>query len=88
MYGELINTNTYNPLHVVAMYCIWNIGSYRLVYNFPVSWHSGRHRNYGNSIIQYLTLLSLHTITLLPLTTVYFVNEVHCTSNVLHSTTP
>ena len=36
---------------------------------------------------QYLTLLSLHTITVLPLTTVYFVSEVHCTSNVLHSIT-
>ena len=39
-------------------------------------------------IIQYLTLLSLHTITVLPLTIVYFVSEVHCTSNVLHSITP
>ena len=37
---------------------------------------------------QYLTLLSLHTITVLPLTTVYFVSKVHCTSNVLHSITP
>ena len=27
--------------------------------------------------MQYLTLLSLHTITVLPLTTVYFVIEVH-----------
>ena len=33
-------------------------------------------------------LLSLHTITVLPLTTVHFVSEVHCTSNVLHSITP
>ena len=33
--------------------------------------------------IQYLTLLSLHTVTVLPLTTVYFVSEVHCTLNVL-----
>ena len=38
--------------------------------------------------VQYLTLLSLHTITVLPLTTVYFVSEVHCTLNVLHSITP
>ena len=38
--------------------------------------------------IQYLTLLSLHTITVLPLTTVYFVSKVHCTLNVLHSITP
>ena len=37
--------------------------------------------------IQYLTLVSLHTITVLPLTIVYFVSEVHCTSNVLHSIT-
>ena len=37
--------------------------------------------------LQYLTLLSLHTITVLPLTTVYFVSEVHCTSNVLHIST-
>ena len=29
--------------------------------------------------IQYLTLLSLHTMAVLPLTTVYFVSEVHCT---------
>ena len=27
----------------------------------------------------YLILLSLHTITVLPLTTVYIVSEVHCT---------
>ena len=27
------------------------------------------------------------TIIVLPLTTVYFVNEVHCTSNILHSNT-
>ena len=34
-------------------------------------------------------LLSLHTITILPLTTVYMyiVSEVLCTSNVLHSIT-
>ena len=32
-------------------------------------------------------LLSLHTITVLPLTTVHFVSEVYCTSNVLHSIT-
>ena len=38
--------------------------------------------------IQYLTLLSLHTITVLPLTIVYFMSEVHCTLNVLHSNTP
>ena len=37
--------------------------------------------------IQYLTLLSLHTITVLPLTIVYFVSEVHRTSNVLQSIT-
>ena len=37
--------------------------------------------------VQYLTLLSLHTITVLPLTTVYIVSEVRCTSNVLHSIT-
>ena len=35
--------------------------------------------------IQYLTLLRLHTITVLPLTTVYVLNEVHCISSVLHS---
>ena len=34
------------------------------------------------------TILSLHTITVLPLTIVYFVNEVHCTLNVLHLSTP
>ena len=28
--------------------------------------------------VQYLTLLSLHTITVLPLSTVYIVIEVHC----------
>ena len=33
------------------------------------------------------TLLSLHIITVLPLTIVYFVNEVHCTLNVLHLST-
>ena len=33
--------------HVVAMCCILNIGSYKLVHNFPVSC---RHGNYGNSI--------------------------------------
>ena len=38
--------------------------------------------------IQYLTLLRLHTITVLPLTTVYFVIEVYCTLNVLHNITP
>ena len=37
--------------------------------------------------LHYLTLLSLHTITVLPLTTVYFMSEVHCTLNVLHSIT-
>ena len=40
------------------------------------------------SEVQYLTLLYLHTITVLPLTIVYFVSEVHCTLNVLHSITP
>ena len=29
--------------------------------------------------VHYLILLSLHTITVLPLTTVYIVSEVHCT---------
>ena len=41
--------------------------------------------------MQYLTLLSLHIITVLPLTTVYFVSEatgVHYTSSVLHNDTP
>ena len=40
--------------------------------------------------LQYLTLLCLHTITVLPLTTAYFVRKVHCTSNVhvLHSIKP
>ena len=38
--------------------------------------------------VDYLTLLSLHIITVLPLTTVYIVSEVHCTLNVLHSITP
>ena len=44
----------------------------------------------NSNVIQYLTLLSLYTITVLPLTTVYFVSEVHvhCTLNVLHSITP
>ena len=32
--------------------------------------------------------LSLHTITVLPLTIVYCMSEVHCTLNVLHSITP
>ena len=32
--------------------------------------------------------ISLHTITVLTLTIVYFVSEVHCTLNVLHSITP
>ena len=39
-------------------------------------------------VVWYLTLLSLHTITVLPLTIVYFVREVFCTLNVLHSITP
>ena len=34
---------------------------------------------YLHTCIQHLTL---HTITVLPLTTVYFVSEVHCTLNV------
>ena len=35
--------------------------------------------------VAYLTLLSLHTITVhvLPLTMVYFVSEVHCTCTLL-----
>ena len=35
-------------------------------------------------------IIKCHTIIVLPLTTVYFVSEVHvrCTSNVLHSITP
>ena len=36
--------------------------------------------------VQYLTLLSLHTITVLPLTIVYIVSEVHCTLNVQYLT--
>ena len=32
-----------------------------------------------------ITCVCLLTITVLPLTTVYFVSEVHCTLNVLHS---
>ena len=32
--------------------------------------------------------ISLHTITVLTLTIVYFMSEVHCTLNVLHSITP
>ena len=43
---------------------------------------------YNSAHIRYLTLLSVCTITILPLTTVYFVIEVHCISNVLHSNTP
>ena len=43
--------------------------------NLTISW-----------VPQYLTLLSLHTITVLPLTTVYFVSEVHSTSNVQYQT--
>ena len=39
--------------------------------------------SYCNNV--YLTLLSLHSITVLPLTTVYIVSEVHCTSSILHS---
>ena len=35
----------------------------------------------------YSTLLCLHTITVLPLTTVYIVSEVHCISSVLYSVT-
>ena len=38
--------------------------------------------------LQYLTLLRLHTITVLPLTTLYFVSEVHCTLKVKHSIAP
>ena len=45
-------------------------------------------KQYSIIYILYLTLLSLHTITILPLTTVYVVSEVHCTSNVLHNITP
>ena len=30
---------------------------------------------------------SLHSITVLPLTIVYFLSEVHCTLNILHSIT-
>ena len=37
--------------------------------------------------VQFLRLLCLHTITVLPLTTEYFVSEVYCTLNVLHSIT-
>ena len=33
----------------------------------------------------YIHYLTLFTITVLPLTTVYFVSEVHCTSNVIHT---
>ena len=33
-------------------------------------------------------IISLHIITVLPLSTVYLVSEVHCTLNVLHSITP
>ena len=33
------------------------------------------------------TVPDIIKFTYYPLTTVYFVNEVHCTSNVLHSTT-
>ena len=36
--------------------------------------------------IQYLKSLSLHTITVLPLTIVYIVSEVHCTLNVQYLT--
>ena len=36
------------------------------------------------STMLYPSLLSLHTITVLPLTIVYFVSEVDCTLNVLH----
>ena len=38
--------------------------------------------------VHYLTLLCLHIITVLLLTIVYFVSEVNCTLNVLHSITP
>ena len=38
---------------------------------------------YLHTCIQHLTL---HTITVLPLTTVYIVSEVHCTSNVQYLT--
>ena len=37
--------------------------------------------------LRYLTLLSLHTVTVLSLTIAYCVSEVRCTSNVLHSIT-
>ena len=41
----------------------------------------------GNNVILFIctvpTLLSLHTIIVHPLTTVYIVSEVHCTSNIL-----
>ena len=37
--------------HVVTKCCILNIGSYSLVYNFPVSGHIDRCCNYGNSIM-------------------------------------
>ena len=34
--------------HVVAMCYISDIGSYILVYNFPVSWYSSKLCNHGN----------------------------------------
>ena len=34
-----------------------------------------------------MTSLILHTITILLLTTVYFVNRIHCSSNLLHLST-
>ena len=33
-------------------------------------------------------IIKLHTIPVVPLTIVYFMSEVHCTLNVLHSNTP
>ena len=37
--------------HVVVMCCILTVGSYRPVYNIPVSWHSGRCCNYSHTCI-------------------------------------
>ena len=47
---------------------------------------TNRINSYVDMFIQYLKSLSLHTITVLPLTIVYFVSEVHCTLNVQYLT--
>ena len=79
-YKQVSSTCSVAWLSVIL--CKWT-----LVDEFPER-HNFLNYMYTCTHVQYLTLLNLHTITVLPLTTVYFVSEVYCTLNVLHSITP